>query len=252
MSTHPPAACDRAREALWPDPAGAAQPEARAHFEACPECQQFFRVQAALSDRLDRLDRVGAPATLRARLRGSAVGRKPRRRPLRAGLSVLALAAVAVLAVILGRRGTGDMDLAMPFATEARREMAAGEMFRSSDPTAVATWLADEIGRPVLIPDITGASVAGGRVVDMDGMRTAAVLYEMHGMPLTYFDVPAHHMAGRDLSNETGIRMAGVEGYVVAVWSERQGVRAVAAPMPEEDMRAVAEECKNKATMRAL
>ena len=137
--------------------------------------------------------------------------------------------------------------MAMPFVTEAARVLTPAASFRSNEFAEVEAWLASNVGSPVRLPDITDATLMGGRVVSMNGVPTAAAVYEFHGMPLTYFALPTSGVAGREIETDDGIVELAAEGYEVAMWGEPEGVRAVVAPMPRDEVRAVAVECRNKA-----
>ncbi len=243
--------CDLAREALWPDPSLPALAQAREHYDRCEACQTFFRNQAALGERLAHLTRPGAPDALRARIvaRVAAERRAVRRR---AGWAGVALAAAAALAITIGLRAPGDDDIAVPFVAQATRALPPANVFRSTQVGQVEEWLQNQIGDEVHVPDISDATILGGRVVELDGVPGVAAVYDYHGMPLTYFAVSTDEMAGRRMDIEAGIRLAAAQGYEVAIWAETSGLRAVAAQMPRAHVQAVAKECRDKAMLRPL
>lgn len=243
--------CDLAREALWPDPSLPALAEAREHYDRCEACRAFFRNQAALGERLAHLTRPGAPDALRARVvAGVAAGRSAR--PRRAIWVGVILAAAAALAIAVGLRAPGDDDLAVPFVAQATRALPPANVFRSTQVSQVEEWLQNQIGDEIHVPDISDATILGGRVVDVDGVPGVAAVYEYHGLPLTYFAVSTDEMAGRRMDIEAGIQSAAAQGYEVAIWAESGGLRAVAAPMPRAHLQAVAKECRDKAMLRTL
>lgn len=248
-----PITCDEARQALWPDPARPAAHDAREHYDGCIACQRFFAGQRALGSRLSSLRQGTAPAGLRQRILNAIEADRPAapsRHRARLWWGGTGLAAAAALAVALGIRGPGTTELAMPFVTEAARALTRAATFRSADPTEVAGWLAHHVGRPVDVPEIRDARLMGGRVVNVAGSPTAAAIYELHGMPLTYFALGSSEVVGLRMTPGSDIMSAAAEGYEVAVWSEPTGLRALAAPMPRRELKAVAAECRNKALMR--
>ena len=243
--------CDLAREALWPDPSLPALAEARDHYERCEDCRMFFRSQAALGERFAHLTRPGAPDTLRARVVARVAAERIARRR-RAGWVGVALAAAAALALAFGLRAPGDDDLAVPFVAQATRALPPANTYRSTELDHVEDWLQTQIADEIHIPDISDATILGGRVVNVDGVPGVAAVYDYHGMPLTYFAVSADEMGGLRMDVEAGIQSAAAQGYEVAIWVENGGLRAVAAPMPRAELHAVAKECRDKALIRPL
>jgi anti-sigma factor RsiW len=136
---------------------------------------------------------------------------------------------------------------AEPLAKEARTTLTtAAVRIESSDRITVRQWLATHIGFPVEFPDISGAVLVGARLVDWRGAPSAAIVYDYHGLPLTYFALPRQGSAGRWVGE--GIVALSTDGYGVALWTEQGNPRAVAAPMDSREVRAIAEECRRKAT----
>jgi hypothetical protein len=60
--------CDRVCRALWPDPDRAWGPAARAHYQTCRVCRQFFIRDRRLAVRVASVARPAASAELRARI----------------------------------------------------------------------------------------------------------------------------------------------------------------------------------------
>jgi hypothetical protein len=239
-SLHP---CDQAREALWPDPAQPGGPaDARAHYEICRSCQQFFVRDRRLGERLARLPHPAAPEVLQAR-----VGTRLRhaRRPTAAWIGVGAVALAAAVTIAVLGRGDGMADMAAPFATAARATDSAGLAMPTDSPGALASWFASTGAGDVAVPAIAGAELVGGTVEMIHGRPAAVVLYRMHGDRLAYFAMPDSAAPSANLGTE--IAMTEDRGMQVALWREPGGVRAVAAAMPESDIMAVATECRNQA-----
>jgi hypothetical protein len=239
----PHRSCDDAREALWPDPTQTGGPaDARAHYEVCRPCQQFFVRDRRLGERLAGLPHPAAPDVLRARV-GARLHRD-RRAILRwSGVGMAAVAAALAL-VVLGRGDPMDA-MAAPFASAARATDSASLAMPTDSPDALGAWFASTGAGQVTVPAIAGAELVGGKVEMIHGHRAAVVLYRMHGDPLAYFAMPDSAVSPGEM--DRGIAMSEDGEMQVALWREPGGVRAVAAAMPESDIMAVATKCRNQA-----
>lgn len=253
--------CQEARLALWPEPGPrAASPEvseAFAHYAACADCQHFFAVQADLRARVRRVGQSQrAPRELRERvysaLAAERVAQTDRRRRRRVGtLALGALAAAAVvLLVVLGRPAMTPDRLARPFVEEVLRDVPEG-IVTAATPERLAMWFAEHIGHAVPVLDIPGAELTGGRIAYLGGVRSAAVHYRMHGLPLIYFIVPGQRLLGRTIADGDVVTPA-AQGFEVVIWGEPGAVHAVAAPMRRDELLAIAEECRRKLRGQAM
>lgn len=246
-----PMTCERARELLWPDPAAPAPADARRHYDGCGGCRRFFAEQQQLGTRLTGLPRPPAPPTLRARVRQAIERETPasrfQPRPVWWAAAGLAAAAALAIAVGLGSGPRAD-DPAAPFVAHLEPRTLA---IASADHEAVEAWLAAQLQRPVELPAITQARLRGARIVQVDGMTSAAAVYEMHGSALTYFVMPGFRVAGLEITPEMEIRTTRSDGYHVAIWGEADGARALAAAMAREEVTAIATECRMKALLRS-
>jgi anti-sigma factor RsiW len=245
--------CDEARQTLGPDPeapsTSAELAEALRHYAGCPECRRFYLLHEALARHTRRLAAARqAPPALRAQLRDrldreDARLRRRRRLPiLAAGSSVMAAAAALLLFAVLpdsARRA------AQPLAQEARIGLARPDAITSSDTAVLRRWLDVRVGYVVEIPAIADAELKGATLTQVDGVRGVAVVYEYHGMPLTYFDLPSDAPFSRWVPDGS-VRSVADGGYELALWTDRGGARAVAAPMPRQELVRVANECRGK------
>ncbi len=161
------------------------------------------------------------------------------------GGGVLAAAAAAIILTI-SRPDEGAV--AASFVQEHMRALTPGGAYEGSDLVAAANWLESQIGYPVDLPDIAEATLTGARVATIGSVRAAAVVYLLHGQRLTYLAMPEDTPP---IDSDDVTTMAS-SGYHVAVWTESGGPRAVVAAMPEDEIAAVAEECKRKAAMLVL
>ena len=253
--------CEEARRILGPEPrklpTGGQQEQANAHRASCDACRHYYGAQRALSQRLRRLSvaALQAPPWLAARVRASLddeTAQLVRRRRLRlfAGSGTVALAAAATLLLLLGAPDTSRR-VASPLAQAAQAGLASPVSIASSDTAILGAWLQHEVGYTVEIPNISDADLLGATVTEMDGVRGAAVVYEYHGQPLTYFDLPSSGFPG-GWPQRGVVESASANGYEVAVWIQEGGARAVAALMPRRTVVDVANECRRKAVESGL
>lgn len=157
------------------------------------------------------------------------------------GFAVAAAAATVVLAVLGADRG-----LTRPLVQHATVGLAAEKTLVTSDPLQLGTWFYTQLGYSVQIPAISHADLIGGSVVDLRGIPTAAVAYQLHGNQLTYFALETTEESGGLTSED--VNTVSAHGFHVATWTELGSLRAVVAAMDEKEVAAVAEECKRSAT----
>ena len=252
--------CEDVRLALWPEPGPRpveqALAEAFEHYARCDACQRFFQVQRSLDQRLGRLARArSVPAGLRERVRSAitdeaVISIAHRRAWWLTGAGTALLAAAAALVLVLTRPSMPP-HVAQPLVAEARAGLDdGGAVFTSSDVEQVEAWLENHVGYPVVVPEITDALLKGGRIAEIGGTKGAAVVYLMHGRPISYFALASNQVMGRPVRGDRVIPVSS-DGYEVALWSERGFARAIVAPMPRSDVVAIAEECRRKAAMSA-
>ena len=240
--------CEEARLALDPLPrprrsTGEAE-RALEHLACCRSCQWFFEVSRAIASRLTTWGRrTRAPQHLRESIRTSL--REESRRRLRGRRLAVAggggLIAAGLLFIVLF--GSPATRVAEPLAKEARIALTTAAIaIESSDPAVVREWLNTHVGFPVDPPSISGAVLTGARVAEWSGAPSAAIVYRYHGKSLTYFARSPEEPTSRRLGSE--VVAVSIDGFGVAVWTERGSRRAVAAPMDGRELRAIAEECR--------
>lgn len=248
--------CDEARRLLWPDPE---HPDAEAlkarlaaeHLAVCPSCQGFFRLERALTQRLSQLERAaGCPEPVRVATRAALEARISGGRARFLAWGAGTLAAAAALVLLAGTPSPMPPSVGMPLVAHARAGLAEGEAILSSDMAEVERWLAQRAGQGIRLPPITDATLMGGRVIHLGTVRAAVAFYSLHGAPLAYFVLPSREIMGRRVgSNVSG---ASMDGYELALWTERGHARAVVAPMPKKDVMAIAKECRSLAGLGFL
>ena len=211
-----------------------------------------------LSYRLRSLCTITAPPGLRWRILAAldtedraaaaiAAVRNQRRRILGWG-SMVAAAAVILLFVSIPRRSTDvpTHNAVAPLVDQASIGLRSTGALESSDPAQLGSWLESQMGYHIDVPAISNAVLIGGRVVDLNHVPAAAVIYTMHGKQLTYFAMPTADLLGTTISNDR-VRTVSSGGFNVATWTEAGAARAVVAAMDEKEVVAVARECRQKA-----
>ena len=166
---------------------GAAAQGAERHLQTCAACQALAADTADLSDLLRKATRHRAPDALRERM-SHLLGREAVRRPARpfwwgaaSGAGVTALAAALVLLAILPPSAASLMQA----VTDAHARALVSDrmiMVASSNHHTVKPWLAAHAGLSPPVTDFApqGFVLAGGRVDEVAGMRTAVMVYR-HG-----------------------------------------------------------------------
>jgi anti-sigma factor RsiW len=166
---------------------GAAAQEAERHLQTCAACQALAADTADLSDLLRKAARHRAPDVLRGRV-AMLLDRESLRRPARpfwwgaaSGAGVTALAASLAILAILPPSATS---LTQAVADAHARALVKGQtiMVASSNHHTVKPWLAAHAGLspPAMDFAADGFALAGGRVDEVAGMRTAVMVYR-HG-----------------------------------------------------------------------
>jgi anti-sigma factor RsiW len=161
--------------------------------------------------------------------------------------SMVAAAAVILLVVSIPTRSTDPIQNAVaPLVDQASIGLRSTGALESSDPAQLGSWLESQMGYHIDVPAISNAVLIGGRVVDLNHLPAAAVIYTMHGKQLTYFAMPTANLLGTTISNDR-VRAVSSGGFNVATWTEAGAARAVVAAMDEKEVVAVARECRQKA-----
>jgi len=230
--------CNQAREALWPDPETAVAGPAREHYQIFGWCHQFFARQRHLGRRLAAVHSVDAPARLRARLglRLTEAGRPQRRR-----LWTVAAVAAAVLITGLVLR---PADPAAAFAPAASHLAGMPMNGDTTDRQTASAWLSERLAGPLALPDIPGAAFMGAELLNVHGSTWAGARYRLQGMTLAYFARPVVGM-----EPDSTMRFGQSGGWVVAIWTERGGMRALAGgpPLTRDEILALASDCRARA-----
>jgi anti-sigma factor RsiW len=107
----------------------------------------------------------------------------------------------------------------------------------SSDPRLVEAWLTDRAGYTVTVRLADDTELLGGRMCQLGGARTAAIMLRRAGKPLTIFVPPPESAAARQagqLANDGLSCTSGPEGSAICAISAPQPMLAVAEIEPEQ------------------
>jgi anti-sigma factor RsiW len=184
---------------------------ARAHLPHCAACRaalgRFQLLRAALrSAHPTAIRETAGPRTAPASSRLPRLGRPGR------VASALAAAVVALLLLRPGSFGHGGTvavdELEVRHLTAFARASPCD--FESSDPQAVRSWIAANLGREVEVPTVPGARLLGVRRCHLSGRPTLSLMYRRGEEPLSLFFPPAGTAAetSRSARSSTGCTVA--------------------------------------------
>jgi anti-sigma factor (TIGR02949 family) len=206
-----------------------------AHVRACPRCATQFRLHRAMRAIMSSADlRFSAPPALRARIKATlpvtAAGASywnpvikwfaPHRRPLFKGFafgSALSAAATALLMIAV-IRSDQDQVIVSDVVSAHLRSLQSDHLtdVQTSDQQAVKPWFSHRLGIAPPVPDLTsqGFKLIGGRVDYVLGKAVAAIVYRRSDHVINVF-------VAQDADVEHGARAETMQGFNVALWSER-------------------------------
>lgn len=198
------AICGTTRRLLWPDtgprPVSAEIVVAQEHLTACRECRQFMVDIRATADLARTIDGPPMAAAARERL-FSALARKraamPKplsRRYAWAGMAAasIVLVAAATTAVWYQRsRAEAPPEILSALAGDHANTLSDARV-ATSNRADVSRWLSHRVPFAVFVPTLTGATLSGARVVQMEGRATAVIEYKLGDEMLSYFIVPSN------------------------------------------------------------
>lgn len=243
--------CDRIRELLWPldapRPCVDGEEEARAHLDACADCREFFRRDAAIG----RVLREGAlieraPRALRervfdalARERSAAVARRPSagariRWPSSRAAWAAAVAAAVALAVFLL---PGDGDTGSAFAQDYLSRAVQERRVDRADSAEIATFFLREFGQRIEPRRLADARIAGAMICLIEGRRAAMVEYLAGGSVVAHYRIPLQTGSGRPI---LGVRTESDGGVQAVRWSDDRFEHALVSELPEPKLERIA------------
>ncbi|MBM3225001.1 MAG: anti-sigma factor [Candidatus Tectomicrobia bacterium] len=150
----------------------------------------------------------------------------------------LGMATAAILAFVV--YGTlpdfsADQDIqkvtreaSLAYGTYTRQHMPLDMV--SADDAAVVQWLSTRMGYRIKMPCVTDGStqLLGGRVCRLLDRKSAALMYQRHGVPILVFAFHGEHLSippqtNTLLNGQTSVHVRHVSGRPVATW-QRDGV----------------------------
>lgn len=173
----------------------------RAHLEACAACRRAGELLGRTSAALRAKQSSAPPPSLEARVRSLAP--KPR-------LGMRWVAVAVAVATVAASAALPRRALAQDFADEVVAHHVRGFArekpcdYESSDPDAVARWVASKLGYRVDVPLPAGATLLGARVCSIDGVKTAALMYRGASAPVTIFVPPRHSKPAETVASYAG------------------------------------------------
>ncbi|WP_426734677.1 anti-sigma factor family protein [Myxococcus faecalis] len=158
--------------------------EVEQHLPRCAGCAREASRYASLRRTLRTERAMEAPVPLA--LAGRVTGLAPRPRWASPSRRLAAGAAVALAAAgLLWTSWPGGMDEALAMDLERHHLKAFSRVtpceFESSDPAAVKAWVEREVGYPVDVPVVPGATLLGARRCRLHGKLSASLLYRHEG-----------------------------------------------------------------------
>lgn len=158
-----------------------------AHLASCAVCRRTADFLAQTRQSLRRSARADVPARAVQRTKSLDGPARPRRRLALAAL--LAAASFGVGAALLLSRGGLAQAMAEELVSHHLRGFAREKPCEldSSDPAVIARWLEQRLGYAVEVPSMPGAKLLGARLCQLEGDRTAALMYMQDDKPVTVF-----------------------------------------------------------------
>jgi anti-sigma factor RsiW len=203
------------------EPAGRVE----AHVGACGRCAAQLRRYRAMRGMMSNVDlRFSAPPGLRTRIRAmppvAAAGAPYRLRTLFKGFAFgSALSAVAAsLLMIAVIRSDQDQVIVSDVVSAHLRSLQANHLtdVQTGDPRGVKPWFGDRLGVAPPVPDLSsqGFNLIGGRIDYVLGKAVAAIAYRQSDHVINVF-------VAQGAQAEQGARVETMQGFNVALWSEK-------------------------------
>ena len=225
-----------------------------AHLEECAVCRKHVATQARLRglvrERLTALEpppALSCPSLLGTCRRDDgpeAVAQRPRL-PFPIKLVALlgpALAALWLLAsLITPARSSANLQSEL-VATHTLFAQDESLLDVAGDATIVSAWFRDEVGLQVSAPEIDTYTLAGGRLIVLDGQAVAQLVYE--GTPdevylsLLQFKHDETNLGPMEQSDRFALAQEGPMSLVT--WTAREDRVALVAEVPANDLRRLA------------
>lgn len=112
----------------------------------------------------------------------------------------------------------------------------------SADDSAVAQWINTRMGYHLKIPGITDTSthLIGGRLCRLWDRKSAALVYQRHGVPIVVFAFRGEHISLPTQKSGKTVHVRHVSGRPVAVWQRDGVVYSIVGDLHRDDLERVA------------
>jgi len=229
----------------------------QAHLQACPACADHADVERRLRMFVrENLDTPPLPDEIKHTMLLRAM-QVESRRGWRAYLPVtvrlqdfaigMAMAAMLVFVVYGTSPTLPDSDV-QRFAREA--SLAYGTYTTqhmpmevvSADDSAVAQWINTRMGYHLKMPCITDTAthLIGGRLCRLWDRKSAALMYQRHGIPILVFAFRGEHISLPTQKSGQTMHVRHVSGRPVAVWQRDGVVYSMVGDLHRDDLEHVA------------
>jgi anti-sigma factor RsiW len=112
----------------------------------------------------------------------------------------------------------------------------------SADDSAVAQWINTRMGYHIKIPCITDTAthLVGGRLCRLWDRKSAALMYQRHGVPILVFAFRGDHISLPTQKSGQTMHVRHVSGRPVAVWQRDGVVYSMVGDLHRDDLERVA------------
>ena len=136
-------------------------------------------------------------------------------------------------------------EASVAYGTYTTQHMPLGVV--SADDSAVTQWLSTHMGYHIKMPCITDTStqLLGGRVCRILDQKSAALIYQRHGVPIVLFAFRGDHMSLPVQKNilpngQSRPHVRSVSGRPVVMWQRDGMVYSIVGDMHRDDLEQVA------------
>jgi len=108
----------------------------------------------------------------------------------------------------------------------------------SADDSAVAQWINARMGYHLKMPGITDTAtrLVGGRLCRLWDRKSAAMMYQRHGVPILVFAFRGEHISLPAQKSGQPVHVRHVSGRPVAVWQRDGVVYSMVGDLPRDDL----------------
>jgi anti-sigma factor RsiW len=219
-----------------------AEPACRveAHMGACARCAAQLRLHRAMRAMMSNADlRFSAPPALRTRIRamlpvavaGVSYGLRTLFKGFAFGSALSAAAAALIMIVVI--RSDQDQVIVSDVGSAHLRSLQANHLtdVQTGDQQGVKPWFRDRLGVAPPVPDLTsqGFNLIGGRIDYVLGKAVAAIVYRRSDHVINLF-------VAQGAQAEQSARIETMQGFNVALWSEKGLNLCVVGDVSAEDL----------------